>query len=539
MNPIEQHRRLARDSRTLADRVVGWFSPQAGAARMKARMELARATGEGGGYKGGRRDSRWGRRWRPAESSADADILPDLSHLRGRARDLARNMPIASGAIATSVTNVIGEGLKLRASVDHEFLGMTEEEADQLERAAEREWELFSKSVDWSRSQQLPDLSDLVYRSKLDSGDVFIVRRWRMDPSDVYGTKIQIVEADRVSNPERAADNDTITAGVEFSKGVPVAYHVSNKHPGNLRAGAMKWERVPARTMEDVQVVLHLFDKDRPEQTRGVPFLAPVIEALKQLGDYSDAEISAAVISAFYTVILTSDADEDTKDIASPEDPAAASDLDENEMKLGKGAILRLGTSEKVDIANPGRPNVNFDPFFQAICRQIGVALELPFELLIKHFTASYSASRAAIEMAWQSFRKNRKRFARNFHHVLYEWMWAEAVATGRLNAPGFFDDPVVRQAYCGWAEWIGPSKPSINPKAEAEADQIDIETGVKTREDVCMERTGGEAEDKIRQLGKEQRLMNGAGITQPTKGAGRPSGEQEQDSDLETRKSA
>jgi hypothetical protein len=72
---------------------------------------------------------------------------------------------------------------------------------------------------------------------------------------------------------------------------VPVAYHVTDKHPGGLRVAALKWERVPARAPTGKPLVLHLFDRLRPELTRGVPYLAPVIEHLKQLGDYSDAEV--------------------------------------------------------------------------------------------------------------------------------------------------------------------------------------------------------------------------------------------------------
>jgi capsid protein len=44
-------------------------------------------------------------------------------------------------------------------------------------------------------------------------------------------------------------------------------------------------------------LVLHLFDKVRPGQSRGVPYLAPVIELIKQLGRYTDAEVMAAVVS--------------------------------------------------------------------------------------------------------------------------------------------------------------------------------------------------------------------------------------------------
>jgi capsid protein len=56
-------------------------------------------------------------------------------------------------------------------------------------------------------------------------------------------------------------------------------------------------------------LVIHLLDVDRIAQTRGVPMLAPVIEALKQLDRYAEAELMAAVVSAFFTVFIKTDGD--------------------------------------------------------------------------------------------------------------------------------------------------------------------------------------------------------------------------------------
>ena len=423
---------------TWLDRAIGYISPQAGVARARSRAMLSMY----GGYQGGRRDRRGLRNWRPKEASADADILPDLPDLRARSRDLIRNAPIATGAVSTVVTNVVGDGLQLQAAVDYDVLGITEQEADAWERAAEREWKLFCRNADFSGVQSFSELQGLILRAALESGDVFVVRRYRKDAGDTYGTKLQVLEADRCSNPSRAADTDRIAGGVEVdSDGVPVAYHISNRHPGNLRATAMQWARIDARTPEGKQTVIHAYDRLRPEMTRGVPFLAPVIEHLKELAAYSEAEVRAAVVSAMYTVFVETTADEEAGGPVVGE--TGGSGLAANEVKLGTGAIVSLAPGEKASFADPARPNAQFDPFVQAFLRQIGVALELPFELLIKHFTASYSASRAALEMAWQSFRRRRTWLARRVCQVIYEWFIEEAVATGRLAAPGYFESLV------------------------------------------------------------------------------------------------
>src|SRR5699024_4820840 len=149
-----------------------------------------------------------------------------------------------------------------------------------------------------------------------------------------------------------------------------------------------------------------------------------------------------------------------------PEQPLANSipvadsvaDEDFNSYERGNGAIVGLGEGEDVEIANPGRPNTAFDGVVMSLCRWIGVALELPVELLVQHLTSSHSASRAALLEAWKMFRMRRKWLTQQFCQPIYEEWLAEAVAKGRINAPGFFSDPAIRAAWSG-AEWYGPSQ--------------------------------------------------------------------------------
>ncbi len=67
--------------------------------------------------------------------------------------------------------------------------------------------------------------------------------------------------------------------------------------------------------------------------------------------------------------------------------------------------------------------------------------------------------------------------------------------------------------AYCG-CEWIGPARIQVDPLKEANADAKDIETGVKTRAQVVMERTGGTWERKHEQLALEERRRREDGVT-------------------------
>lgn len=429
--------------------------------------------------------------WMPRAGDAAADTIRDLPALRARSRDLARNAPLAGGAIGTTVTNVVGTGLALQSIPDREVLGLSDEEAEDWAEQVQREFRLFAESVDCdaTRQQTFYGLQALAFRSSLESGDAFAVLPNIRRPNKLYQLAIQLVEADRVSNPEFVKDSAKMVAGVELDDwGGPMAYHISNHHPGAAVARRdFKWQRITAfGNATGRRNVLHIMDRKRIGQVRGVPMLAPVIEPLKQLQRYTDAELQAAVISGMFAVFIKMDSeafhelfDSDSKSTYLQSSMAWDGNLNSGTLD-GAGKAINLLPGESVESASPGRPNALFDPFVQAIVRQIGVALEIPFEVLIKHFTASYSAARAALLDAWRFFRGRRDWLATVFCQPVYEAWLEEAIAMGRIQAPGFFADIAVRRAW-SCAAWIGDGPGSIDPQKEVQAARDRIEIGIST----------------------------------------------------------
>ena len=177
---------------------------------------------------------------------------------------------------------------------------------------------------------------------------------------------------------------------------------------------------------------------------------------------------------------------------------------DETTIELAPGAVIDLNEGEKANGVAPGRPNSNFSGFVEAICRQIGSALEIPYELLLKTFTASYSASRGALEEAWKMFRMYRTWLATDFCQVVYEEWLAEAVAKGRIAAPGFFSDPLYKKAYSR-AEWNGPARGILNPVQEVSAAEKRVKNGFSTRQSETMEMTGSDFYANVEQLKQEE----------------------------------
>ncbi|MFM1991331.1 MAG: hypothetical protein RJA99_4288 [Pseudomonadota bacterium] len=497
---------------TLADRVVNWWDPVAGQRRVHARAFQAMT----GGYTGASEVARSMRSWFTWGRSADADIVGSLPQLRARSRDLARNHALAGGALHTIVTRTVGTGLALQLRPNRAVLGWDEERAAAWRAEVEAEWLLWAESpwCDLSGRLDFYGLQELVFRSTLESGDAFtalpMVRRANLP----YRLALQILEADRVGNPAGKMDSDVMVQGVELSPqtGAAMRYWVYDRHPGGLTLANSKDGRwVPAATPRGMPAMLHHYRVLRPGQTRGVPHLAPVIELLRQLGRYTDAEIMAAVISGMLTVFIESDAPEQNPLLAGTDGDGVPQPGSED-VRLDSGAIVGLSPGEKANVVNPGRPNPAFDPFVQAILRQIAVGLELPFEVMLKHFTSSYSAARAALLDAYIFFRMRRDWLRKSFCQPVFEAWMEEAVALGRVTAPGFFRDPLLRAAYCR-AQWTGDSPGAIDPVKEVEGWTKAIDAGLATREQAEMQLYGTDWSATLDQKSREAALMREKGI--------------------------
>ena len=514
------------------DKIVESVAPVHAVKRLAARNTL-RILNSGYGDGGASHTKSALRGFTAKSTSPLYDIDANLNTLKSRSRSLYMTAPIATSAIKTTRTNVVGSGLKLKSRIDYEVLGISEEQSQKLEDKIEREFALWADTerCDALGLNNFYEMQGLYLLGELMNGDAFCIRRYeKPTPFMPYGLRLQLIESDRVCTPnvgvtvgnspyisygKNDANGNEIYSGIEINKnGKVVAYHICNQYPNAQAVGEYKnleWHRIEAYgSKTGLPNVMHMFDAERAEQRRGVPVLAPVIETLKQLSRYTDAELMAAVISGMYTVFIKVDSPTDMPfGEAMPNDYEPV-EHNENEYELGNGAINVLGKNESIQIADPKRPSTSFNGFVSALCKQIGSAIEIPQELLLKEFNSSYSASRAALLEAWKMFRMRRENLARAFCQPVYEMFLTEAVASGRIQLKGFFQDPIIRKAWCG-ADWNGPAPGMIDPVKEVTAAKMRVECGFATGEEETMGLTGGNFSKNARQLKKENQLLSEA----------------------------
>ena len=271
------------------DRVIMAVSPEKALKREVARKRLSMVNSGYGNY-GANSVKKSVIGWTHGGGSHREDIEDNIDALRQRSRDLYYGgSNIATGAIKRLRTNTVGTGLRLKSTINEEILNITPDEARKLEETIEREFAHWANSTncDLERLDNFYQLQQLSLLNALLSGDSFALMKTTKRKGSIYDLRVELIEADRVSTPDKETVNPLFCEGVEKSEaGEVVAYHISKFHPLSFTdRKPREWARVEAyggRTGR--KNILHIMNRERIGQVRGVPFLSPVIETIKQLG---------------------------------------------------------------------------------------------------------------------------------------------------------------------------------------------------------------------------------------------------------------
>lgn len=503
----------------LLDKFVSAFDPIKGAQRARARMALSATES----WVGASTSKRTLRNFIPTLKSANEEnegsggATAPRNRIMARARQLTKSNPIAAGALKTMVTNIIGSGLSLQMRVDYERLGWTEDRALKFQANVEARFEAWanSKDCDLRRTQNFYSMQRTFARHRLRDGECFYMLPF-VKKANLTQLAVQLVDPARVSNPDNKPNNlagdARLVSGIRLNDlGTPVKYCISRK----VALGKEVWVERDAFDAKGNRQVFHAFDPEYCDESRGMSIFAPVVDQFHMIDKYTDAELTAAVVSSYFTVFVQSKGGATLPALNFEEEGGGRDTEDEDEIKLGAGAVVEMDGDTTITTANPGRPNDKFDPFVEAILRQIGVAIGLPFEMLIKHFRSSYSAARAALLDGWKYLSTLREEIGNEYCQPVFERWLDYEVASGRIKAPGYLTDPYKRAAYLRTA-WIGDEPGSLDPVKEATAREIDLRTGVLDLDEACMSATGSSYMEKHSRQVKIAQLRRDAGLSVP-----------------------
>ena len=527
---------MSKNEPTFRERALFLFNPKRGSEAYRERVKREREQEKAGetaaprmsyGSHGASQTLNSMVGWIIDAGNAEDNIDLYSSTLRQRARDLYAGGGLGRSGPTALATAVVGWGIQPKPKIDGDYLGMTDEAREEAEQNILREFRLWAENTmcDAERQQNFYGLQQLAFLSMLMSGDVFALFGMEANKRTPYQTTIRLLEADRICTPDSSGQSESkesdgggrIIDGVEISKtGAVLRYHIASRSPlaGN-DSSELTWTPIEAYGKETgYPNILHIMTWERPEQRRGIPFVAAEIEQLKQFSRYMNAELAANVVSAMLTAFIVTESDDGKPGMEDAINEDEKVTDDELKIELAPGAVYELPEGKDVKTINPLRSNSQFEAFVNTSIMVIASSMGIPKEVLVKKYENNYTAARAALLDFWRTVRVYRTQFKDMFNQPIYEQWLAEAVATGRIEAPGFFEDPATRQAWSGCL-WTGASMGHVDPRKEVEAAALRIANNITTQEQEASEYNGNDWAANIRQRKREIEAMQEMGFGQ------------------------
>lgn len=479
----------------LIDRIVASFDPVRGLRREQARRLLAY-------YEAGKPDRQ--RKQRRETGTANEAVLRAGRHIYQQARHLEQNYDLALGVLNALVNNVVGpQGILVEPqprtlkdrTIDDDFA------AELLELW--NDWQCHpevTRQYDWAGTQRL------LARSWFRDGDVFAqllsgnVRY--LDHHTVVPLSLELIETDMVPL-ELNSDRPLIRQGVEVNAwGAPTGYHVLKGDPDEiglsfLSAGQTK--RIAAANM------LHLANRHRIRQLRGVSVFAAVMHRFDDLKDYEESERVAAKIAASMAAFIR----KGSPDLYEPGLNGAV-----RELQMRPGMIFDdLQMGEEIGTIDTTRPNVNLEAYRSGQLRAIAAGTGPTYSVVARTYDGTYSAQRQELIEGWNTYAVLSSEFVSRIIRPTYETFVRLAIAAGAVRVP-----KGLRESSIDDALFLAPQMPWIDPLKEANAWSV-LEDHAYASGPEIVRRRGSSPLDVVSQQARWLRAKEKAGIP-PPKGA-------------------
>ena len=424
------------------------------------------------------------------ETSEDNDIY-DLDTLRNTSRDKYKNNGFYKGIIQCATDHTIGSGLRAKSTIQRKLIpGLSEENAKEIEAMFDAYFNAWADSTicDVTGKDNFYSLQRLAYKVYKKDGDSFAAL-----PLTKIGDS-KVVQVDLIGSENIASNDRTFTQGIKVSKNrMPVQYSIKQSD------GTFK---VVSAFRGGKRNILHVFERERVKILRGIPFLTPVMRDIDAIDQYMKYEMTAAKLAAIFFGSITTAAKEDL--FGNEVDMLTGEQKQTTKNTVKENSITQLAPGDKLDIAQKGRDNPNFDKYVIVNLQKVSTDTRIPTEIILTQFVSSYSASRAAMLQMAKFTDPERMLFNNSFNKPTREQVLTWAILQGDLVVPGFFDN---KSAYLK-AIWLGAPVGSVDPIKDVKAKVLAINENLATREQSTVELGNGDFEINAEILKKEEELL-------------------------------
>ncbi len=469
---------------------------QARRDRQTARAIMASIVGRGG-FDGARRD-RLTEQWNPAELTPSMLHRMDVRFLRARCRDLVRNNPFARSAVRAYVVNCVERGIRPLPAI----------EDDETRRTVAAEWDRFAgvkisdsglyRWCDVTGRRTFYQLTCTALYEQIVAGGclvhyVTLPNRRRRRPVPLA---IELIAEERFADDsdsflqwrQNRKSANPIVRGVEVdaATGEPIRYWLKPRDDQDSYGGIGTGDPISI----DADQCSYVADLTEIGQYRGFPLMAAVILWLWKIGYYTDNELMSSAIRSCFSAVIVSDEDDgefgDETGLLGGSDEDD-SDVDGNEfVRMQPGTVARLKKKEDIKSLSPNVPASDSLAWLQMIQQAVAIGLGLSYEAVTRDYSrGNFSTQRATANDDRRGYRVLQQSLIDHFGMPAYDRWVRSSVLAGRPGFPSpveFANDP---QAWLG-VKWMAPGFPSVNPKDDAQAREIDLRLGKTTLAAEC-----------------------------------------------------
>ena len=422
--------------------------------------------------------------WRPTGAGPNAIVAASGPELVRRSRDLSRNNLHGRHALGLYQTHIVGTGIKPVSLC-----------SDPATR--DRIHALWDEWVDYADADGNLDFYGLQTQAvgeMVEGGEAFgRIRARRADDGLPVPLQIQIIPTEQVPLHHATSYNgNTVLQGIERDRlGRRVAYWMHRAHPGDLTGPAFDLGQL---SRVDAADVFHL--RLAPAgQLRGLPWLAVAVATLPQLGDWKDAgllrkQLIASLVGFVRRAIAQEASMEDLTQMWKDVEKGLYGDT---EVTLEPGTMQYLMPGEEVEFTQWQETSGADEVFERSSLRSVAAGLDLIYEELSGDWNGVNDRTyRAAFATFKRRMRQHQHQLVgyQYCRPVWLRWLTA-AVASGALPVPAGVSLRDLQKV-----EWRPERWEYLNPKQDIEADLMEIEGGLASRQAKIADR--GDSADTV-----------------------------------------
>jgi lambda family phage portal protein len=475
----------------LIDKVISYVSPR----RAYEREAFRQATNLVRNYDAARTD-RLGSGWKAAGGTAEQIDRPYRERLLRRARDLERNNDIAKSVIIGFERNVVGKGFRVQARVKTK----KGDDDEKINNAIEKAWKKWSRArnCDITGQSSFNEILRIIIRRRIVDGEIFAIKTY--DSTAKIPFQIQLVEPDQLDTTVQFGQGENLVkSGIEVnSVNKPVAYWFYKTLPDGYFA--TESIRVPAER------VIHIFSKNRPTQVRGISDLASSMDAIRDSGEYLEAERVKARIAACFSLFVKA-APGNSNPYAKLKNMPTEQQrrLDE----ISPGIIEYLQPGEEIEVANPGNIPTNTKDFVEQQQRLIGAGQGMSYEMISRDVSkVTYSSARQGLLEDRRTFEPIQDYLVEHFCMEIYTEFVISAILSGEIEIKDFWQD---KDRYLEHV-WIPPGWTWVDPLKDVKASGQEVSQNFSTLEEKCAEQ-GKDWKEVVDQRSREVKYLKAQGM--------------------------